>query len=261
MRRILKAHPTLRWVHTYSAGVEHLLPHLGDYTGRLTNSAGVHAEPMAEWAVTMMLAHCKRLPLFLERQQSREWRAEQTEELAGKTLGVVGAGGIGQAFARRAAALGMDVVGVRASGAPAQHFRQMYGPDRLHDALGMCDYVLLATPLTPETTGLIGEAELGAMRPSAVLLNVGRGKVVRTDALVAALAEGAVAGAMLDVTDPEPLPSDHPLWGLPNVIITPHTSALSPRSSARLVECFCENLRRWLRGEPLLNEVDLERGY
>lgn len=260
-RRALEAHPGIEWMHLYSAGVEQLLPQLGKYDGILTNSGGVHAEPIAEWVILMLLAHCKRMPLLLDHHRAREWKPEESEELGGKTLGIVGAGGIGGAIARRAAALDVRVLGLRASGQPGEHIARMYTPDGLHELLGECDFVVLATPLTRETEGMIGEGELRAMRPAAAILNIARGKVIQTDPLVRALTEGWIAAAYLDVTDPEPLPPDHPLWTLPNALITAHTSGHSPRSDERLIEFFCRNLRHWLDGEPLENVVDRERGY
>ncbi|MDQ3855944.1 MAG: D-2-hydroxyacid dehydrogenase [Chloroflexota bacterium] len=261
MQRVLREYPTVEWVHAYSAGVEQLLPELGDFAGTVTNSAGVHGEPIAEWVVAMLFAHAKRLPLLLQHHAAHEWQAEKAEELGGKTLGIVGAGGIGAAIARRARGLDMEVVGVRSSGQATEHIRRMYTPDRLHEMLGECDYVVLAVPLTPDTEGMIGEPELRAMQPSSVLLNIARGKVVQTEALLRALTEGWIGGAYLDVTDPEPLPHDHPLWDAPNTLITAHTSGYSPHSSRRTLELFCENLRRFVSGEELLNVVDKARGY
>ena len=261
MLRVLREHPTIEWLHVYSAGVEHFLPEIGEYRGVITNSAGLYAPPIAEWVIAMMLADSKRLELLFERDRKREWKPENTEELGGKTLGIIGAGGIGAEIARRARGLDMEVIGLRASGRPTEQIPRMYAPDALHEMLGLCDYVVLATPLTPQTEGLIGEPELRAMRPSAVLLNIARGKVVRTDALLRALREGWIAGAYLDVTDPEPLPPDHPLWEAPNVLITAHTSGYSPLGARRLIDFFRENLKRWLAGEELRNVVNRERGY
>ncbi len=261
MGRVLQDYPSVEWVHSAAAGVEHLLPELQGYEGLVTNSAGVHGEPIAEWVITMMLAHSKKLSLLLEHSRNREWKAEQSEELGGKTLGIVGAGGIGAAIARRARGLDMTVIGTRSSGTPTEHIPEMFTPDQLHQMLERSDYVVLATPLTTQTAGLIGEPELKVMKPSAVLLNIARGGVVQTDALLRALSEGEIGGAYLDVTDPEPLPSDHPLWNAPNTVITAHTSGYSPRSSERVVSFFCENLRLWLAGEPLRNVVDREREY
>ncbi len=261
LRRLLSDYPSIEWLHLFSAGVENILPELGGYDGTVTNSAGLHGDPIAEWVVMMMLAHVKKLPLLLDHHRAGEWREETGEELGGKTLGIVGAGGIGGSIARRARALDMRVAGLRASGAPAEHFDAMYRPEQLHTLLGECDFVVLATPLTPETEGMIGEQELEAMRETGVLLNIARGKVVKTDTLVRALTEARIGGAYLDVTDPEPLPPEHPLWTAPNTLITAHTSAHSPRSSTRVLDFFCENLRRWCNGESLLNVVERDRGY
>ncbi len=263
LRRVLREHPSIEWMHSFAAGVEHVLPELSEcgYDGTITNSAGIHAEPIAEWVILMMLAHAKKLPELLEHQRNREWKGERGEELGGKTLGIVGVGGIGNAIARRARGLDMEVIGTRTSGKPTEHIPEMLTPDRLHEMLPRCDYVVVATPLTSKTEGLIGEPELRAMKPEAVILNIARGRVVQTDALVRALSDGWIAGACLDVTDPEPLPSDHPLWNAPGAIVTAHTSGSSPRSMDRVVGFFCENLGLWLEGKPLRNVVDPEREY
>ncbi len=260
-QRVLREHPSVEWVHSFAAGVEHLLPQLGDYQGTVTNSAGLHGEPIAEWVILMLLTHAKQLPLLLEHHRNHEWQSERGEELGGKTLGIVGAGGIGGAIARRALGLDMEVIGTRSSGEPTEHIATMYKPDQFHEMLPRCDYVVVATPLTSQTTGLIGEPELRAMRDSAVILNIARGKVIQTDALLRALTEGWIAGAYLDVTDPEPLPADHPLWTAPGAVITAHTSGHSPRTTERVVDFFCQNLRLWLDGQPLRNMVDREREY
>ncbi|MDQ3327216.1 MAG: D-2-hydroxyacid dehydrogenase [Chloroflexota bacterium] len=260
-RRVLGEHPSVEWVHSFAAGVEHLLPRLGDYKGLVTNSAGVHGEPIAEWVIMMLLAHSKQLPRLLEHHRSQEWESERGEELGGKTLGIVGAGGIGGAIARRARGLDIEVIGTRTSGEPTEHIATMYTPDQLHEMLPDCDFVVIATPLTSQTTGLIGEPELRVMRDSAAILNIARGKVIQTDALLRALTEGWIAGAYLDVTDPEPLPADHPLWTAPGAIITAHTSGHSPRSTGRVIDFFCQNLRLWLDSAPLQNVVDREREY
>lgn len=261
MRRVLEEYPSVEWIHSAAAGVEHLLPELEGYEGIVTNSAGVHGEPIAEWVIAMMFTHAKKLPLLLQHSREHEWKSDLGEELGGKTLGIVGAGGIGRAIARRVRGLDMEVIGTRSSGEPTEHIRDMYTPDRLHEMLGRSDYVVIATPLTAQTMGLIGDPELRAMKQSAVLLNIARGKVVQTDALLQALSEGQISGAYLDVTDPEPLPPDHPLWRAPNIVITAHTSGHSPRSSERVVSFFCENLRSWLNGEPLQNVVHRDREY
>ena len=261
MRRVLREHPTIEWIHSYAAGVESLLPELEGFGGVVTNSAGVHGEPIAEWVIAMLLTHAKRLPLLLEHHRAHEWKAERGEELGGKTLGIVGAGGIGAAIARRARGLDMEVIGTRSSGQATEHVPEMYTPDRLLEMLPRCDYVVVAAPLTSKTSGMIGERELRAMKDTGVVLNIARGKIIRTDALLRALNEHWIAGAYLDVTDPEPLPPDHPLWDAPGVVITAHTSGHSPRSSERTLGFFLDNLRHRLKGEPLRNVVDREREY
>jgi phosphoglycerate dehydrogenase-like enzyme len=183
------------------------------------------------------------------------------EPLTGKTVAVIGLGRIGVGVAHRAKAMGMRVVGARRSGAPVPGVDAVYPPGDLHRPLGEADYVVLAVPLTPATTGLMDAKAFDAMRPSAYLVNVSRGRVVDETALVEALRSGRIAGAALDVFAQEPLPPESPLWRLDNVIITPHVGGDMKDFSARSTRLFCENLGRYLRGEPMLNVVDLARGY
>lgn len=257
----LQRYPSLQWLHLFSAGVDHMLDDLRRFDLTVTNSAGLHAPPIAEWVIAMLLMHVKQLPEMVDKFERHEWEKVRGSELNNCTLGIVGAGGLGREIAVRAAGMQMRVIGLRSSGAPLEHIERMYRPHEMHTMLAECDYVVISAPLTAETQGMIGEAELRAMRPSAVLLNVARGSIVQTEPLLRALNEGWIAGAYLDVTDPEPLPPDHPLWEARNVFITAHTSAITPRSAERLVSFFCGNLRRWLAGEPLENVVDLSRGY
>jgi phosphoglycerate dehydrogenase-like enzyme len=183
-------------------------------------------------------------------------------ELDGATLLIAGLGGIGAGLAQKAKGLGMHVLGVRKRDVPPPPgVDEILTQDRLHEGLGRADHVALCLPLTDETTGYLGEAELRAMKPSAYVYNVGRGKSIDREALLQALREGWIAGAGLDVTDPEPLPSDDPLWSFPNVLLSQHTSGSSHQLDRRVTDIFAANLRRFLNNEPLENLVDYTLGY
>ncbi|MCS7173578.1 MAG: D-2-hydroxyacid dehydrogenase [Armatimonadetes bacterium] len=251
----------LRWVHSTAAGVENLLPKLAGRGLLLTNSRGIHAIPMAEHVLGCLLVFARNLHLAFRHQLHRRWQPEPGGELWGATVGILGLGAIGQEVARRCRAFGARIVGLRRVPAPVPGVEEVYGPEGLETVLRVSDYVVLALPLTPQTRGLLGARELGWMRPGAVLVNVGRGALVDERALVEALRAGRLRGAALDVFETEPLPPDHPLWDLPNVLITPHISGNSPRYMDRAIPLFCENLRRYLRGEGLRNVVDPELGY
>lgn len=260
--RRLIATPGLRWMHTASAGVDHILfPELRDSDIVLTNASGVFNIPIAETVLAYMLAVVKRLPEFLAQQRERRWHKLPLRELRGLTVGIVGLGDIGTEIARLCRAFGMHVLGLRRRPLPSDVADEVLPPDRLHDLLARSDFVVIALPLTEETRGLIGRAELAAMKPGAWLINISRGAIVDEEALVEALREGRIGGACLDVFAEEPLPSESPLWEMPNVIITPHNSWSSPRIEEREVELFLENLRRYVSGEPLLNVVDKRAGY
>lgn len=254
--------PRLRWLHTPSAGVDHLLkPALVRHPLVLTNSAGVHAIPIAEHVLTMVLTVAKHVPEYLANQRQRAWQRPLTVELYGATLGIVGTGHIGQEVARRAQGLGMRVIGTRRQAGPTPFIDTIYPHEQLLEMLSLAAYVVITCPLTPETTGLIGTAELQAMTRTAWLINVARGHIVQEAALLQALREGTIAGACLDVFAEEPLPPESPFWELPNVIVTPHNSWSSPQTRGRAIELYLENLRRFVQGEPLLNVVDKNLGY
>lgn len=251
----------LRWVHSTAAGVDQLLPKILGRGILLTNSRGIHAIPMAEHVLGCLLVFARNLHVAFRHQVHRRWEAEPGGELWGATVGILGLGSIGREVARRCRAFGARVVGLRRNPAPVPEVEEVYGPEGLQEVLRSADYVVLTLPLTPQTRGLLGARELGWMKPEAVLVNVGRGAVVDERALVEALRSGRIRGAALDVFETEPLPPEHPLWDLPNVLITPHISGNSPRYMDRAIPLFCDNLRRYLRGEGLRNIVDPERGY
>jgi phosphoglycerate dehydrogenase-like enzyme len=260
----------LRWIQVTSAGVTPLMfPELVESDVVLTNGRGLYSVAMAEHALGVMLAFARKLHLARDAQRERRWAQDDLWRgppgfggLVGTTLGLVGLGSIGRAVAERARAFGVRVIALRrhpaADPAPAD---AQWGTGALPRLLEESDWLVLAAPLTPETRGLIGPAELGRMRRSAVLVNLGRGALVDEPALVEALAAGRIAGAALDVFEREPLPSASPLWTMPQVIATPHVSGLGPRYWERAVDLFRQNLRRFLNGEPLLNVVDKRAGY
>jgi phosphoglycerate dehydrogenase-like enzyme len=263
----LSAAVRLRWVQAFSAGINRFpLDDLRTRAVTLTTASGAHSIQIAENILGMMLAFAIRLPDFFQAQQARHWErgeiASTKFELDGATLLVAGLGGLGIGLSKKSSCLGMRVIGVRNRPlAPPEGVDEVVTRDRLLDALGRADHVALCLPLTQETTDFLGEQELRAMKPSAYVYNAGRGKSINREALLRALREGWIAGAGLDVTDPEPLPPEDPLWSFPNVILTQHTSGASRCQDRRVTDIFAKNLRRFLNGAPLTNVVDFDRGY
>ncbi len=262
--------PKLRWVQITAAGVEGLLDSELARSGvTLTTASGIHAVPIGEYVMGAMLSFAKGLPTAMRAQAERTWRPYLAEELYGKTVGILGLGAIGSYVAKLAKADGMRVLAIRRSAQqrePGQKagiadVDELLSPSDLPYLLSQADYLVIAVPLTAESRGLIGEQELQSMKPTARLINISRGAVINETALVRALEEGWIAGAALDVFEQEPLPGDSELWGMDNVILTPHISGGTPVYMERAVELFCDNLRRYLAGEPLRNVVDLQRGY
>ena len=254
--------PRLRWVQLLSAGVDHV-PQIGDNRVVVTNASGIHAVPISEYVLGVMLVLAKRLHLAFDSQRQKRWQrfGFTPSELEGKTLGIIGLGHIGRAVARLGRAFGMRVVAMKRTPGAEEDVDELLPADRLHDLLAQSDFVVLAVPLTHETRQMIDEAALRSMKRGACLVNIARGAVVDEEALSRALREEWIAGAALDVFEKEPLPEDSSLWGLENVIITPHMAGGSERYMERAVALFADNLRRYLAGEPLRNVVDLERGY
>jgi phosphoglycerate dehydrogenase-like enzyme len=260
----------LRWIHSTAASVTGVLfPELIDSPVVVTNARGLHADAMAEHTLGVMLAFTRKLHHARDAQLAHDWAqvAQWSEppligSLAGSTLGLVGFGRIGCAIAERARALGVHVIALRkhpaADAAPAH---EQWPAARLHELLGRADWMVLAVPHTRETENLIGAAELARMKPGARLINLGRGALVDEPALIEALASGRLAGAALDVFVDEPLPASSPLWGMREVILTPHTSGLAPLYWERAMQQFVDNLRRYQAGEPLENVVDKRAGY
>lgn len=262
--------PRLRWVHSSAVAVGTLcLPELDARGIPVTNSRGIQSTPIAEHVMALMLALMRQIPFALDQQRQAVWAqnaftgAHAPRLLRGQRLGVVGLGSIGTEVARLGAAFGMDVVAVRrdASRPGPDGVRQVWGPEGLDTLLADADVVVIAAPLTGDTGLLVDARAISCMRPGARLINIARGQLVDTMALVAALESGALAGAALDVFDIEPLPAGHPLWRAPNVIITPHTSGFRPGHWDDVVDLFAANLHRFTRGEALAWPVDLVRGY
>jgi len=229
------------------AGTDHLpLDALADHGVAVTDAAGVHAPNVAEHAVGAVLSFARRFHVGWRRADRREWRSYQARELAGSTVTVVGQGHIGEAVVERLAAFDVHTVGVRhtpSRGGPAEEVVG-YDEESVHDALSRSDYVVVAAPLTDLTEGLLDAEAFRTLPPDAVVVNVGRGPIVDTDALVDALRRNAVGGAALDVTDPEPLPADHPLWTFDNVLVTPHNAGHTPEYWDRTADIVAENVRR-----------------
>ena len=293
--RLLGRAPRLAWVHSASAGVERVLTPASRERGVIiTNARGVFSRPIAEYVLMMILAVSRRMPQLLELQRERTWQPLEGVELRDVTVGIVGLGSIGRAVGALATAFGCRVIATRrrseagtgpaevaegtvggATGEAAQPIHEadderplgdvmldrVFGPDGLPDLLAEADFVVLAAPLTPETENMINDESLGHSKRGAWLINVARGRLVDERALVRALREGRLGGAILDAFRDEPLPPTSPLYELPNVIITPHTSWSSGRVLDRSVELFCDNLRRYAAGRPLLNVVDPQIGY
>jgi phosphoglycerate dehydrogenase-like enzyme len=261
----------LRWIQAASAGVEGTVPLAG--AGReiaLTNVSGIAADAIAEHVLAMALAFCRNLHVALRLQRERRWDrlavmgggGTPVREFAGSHVAVLGLGPVGVAVARRAAALGAVVRGLRRHpGGPVPPCEEVVGPSRLLDLLGWARFAVLALPHTPETAGLLGARELAALGSEGYLLNVARGSVVDEAALVAALRDGSIAGAGLDVCAAEPLGAGNPLWAFPNVIVTPHMAGAIPGYFERALEVFVENLERFLAGRSLRNLVDPVLGY
>jgi phosphoglycerate dehydrogenase-like enzyme len=261
--------PLVRWVQATSAGIGQLVRRQR-YAERMpeavfTTASGVHARPLAEFTLMSILAHARRLLPTLQAQASKKWERFAGEDLAGQTLVVVGLGAIGIEVARLARPLGLHVVGLRRrpEGRSAQdHFvDELLGPERLADVLPRAHFLVLTLPHTDETEGLIGERELASLPAGAVIINIGRGALVDEYALVSALESGHLGGAFLDVFAEEPLPSSSPLWEMANVVVSPHSASTSGGENARITDLFCDNLRRWQAGLPLLNVLDTERAY
>ena len=267
---IVAAAQRLRWVHSPAAAVEGLLP-LANLAARgivVTNSRGVQAIPIAEQVMGGLLVLARRFDRTLAAQRERRWIQNELVDdwpwlLHGRAMTIVGLGTIGIEVAKRAHAFGMNVTGVRRRPEPSRPagVDRVVTPDRLHEALAGCDILVLSAPGVSSTQRMIGAAELALLNPGAILVNVARAQIVDDDAMRAALATGHLGGAVLDVFEHEPLDAASPLWSLPNVVITPHSSGFRASHWDEMTDLFTDNLRRFQRGEPLRNVVDPAAGY
>ena len=261
--------PSLKWIQATSAGIGQLVAQ-HRYAERMpgtlfTTASGVHAIPLAEYAMMSILMFRRRVPEMLADQRERRWEPFASTDVTERSLAIVGMGSIGREVARVASEFGMWTIGVKRTVAgvdpDALHLDVLCGLDELHEALRGAEHVVLAVPHTPETEGMIGAGELALLAPGAILVNVARGAVVDESALVDALESGHLRGAALDVFQEEPLAADSPFWAMPNVLVCAHSAGTSDRENKRITDIFCENLRRYLAGEPLVNVLDTARMY
>jgi D-2-hydroxyacid dehydrogenase (NADP+) len=266
----LKSAQKLRWVHSSAVAVETLcLRELFARSVLVSNTRGVQAIPIAEHVMAVLLALAKQLPFVLENQARSRWAQNEMVGdrlpwlLNGRTLGLIGVGTIGAEVAKRAQAFGMRVIAMRRRPAYGVigHVEQIYGLADLAEFLAQCHALVIAAPLTPETEGLMGAAQFAQLPKGAVVINVGRAKIIDTEALIASLRNAHLGGASLDVFPQEPLPPDHPLWTTPNVILTPHTSGFRRGHWDEVIELFGDNIERWVKGEALKYRIEPELGY
>jgi len=257
--------PRVRWVHSRSAGLDTVwFPALRESSVPLTNGRGVFSQPLGEFVIGAALFFAKDFRRMVRSQQAGVWDPFDVVPLEGQTMGIVGYGDIGRAIATRAHAMGMKVLALRRRpdlSAADPLVDEVFAPERKLEMLARCDYVAAAAPLTAETRGMIGRAEFGVMKKTAVVMNVGRGPVIDEAALVQALEEGRIQGAALDVFDREPLPEGHPFYRLENLLLSPHCADHTPDWLAQAMTFFLEQFERFRTGAPLLNVVDKERGY
>ena len=255
--------PNLKWIHMTGAGIEHVLPLDWLPAGTvLTNNRGVHRPKAQQFTMTALLMLNERIPALVTEQYKAKWTRIYATAIEGKTALIIGVGMMGDAAARAARQLGLKTIGVRRSGTPNRYIDEMHTPDRLAELLPRADFVLVNAPLTDETEGMIGRAELELMQPSAGLINMGRARVVDYKALATKLRKREISGAVLDVFDPEPLPKTSPLWKVPNLIMTPHVSSDDDDNYGPLTaDLVFENIGRWVAGKVLKNLVDRTLQY
>jgi len=255
----------LKWLQAWSAGVDSLpLERLQLKNVFLTSANGVHAYPISETIFALMLGLTRKIHTYVKNQQAKTWHhGNMNLEMHEKTVGIIGVGEIGKETAKIAKAFGMNVLGLRHSGKPADFVDEMYTPDQLELLLPKCDYIVVTLPHTKETHHLFGSPQFKQMKSSAYFINIGRGDVVIEEDLIQALQEGTIAGAGLDVFETEPLSTESPLWEMENVIITPHTSGSTEQYTKRVIEnILIPNLREYVSGNnPTINLVDYVKGY
>ncbi len=264
LRDVFAMCPKVRWVHSRAAGLDTVLfPALIESEVPLTNGRGVFSQSLGEFALGAILYFAKDLRRMVANQEAGRWEAFDIVEIAGQTVGIVGYGDIGHAVAKRVHPMGMRVLALKRHAATAADplIERTYSPSERLEMISQCDYIVASAPLTPETRGMIGEAEFAAMKPTAVVVNIGRGPVIDEAAMVRALTEGRIKGAALDVFDTEPLPAGHPFWTLKNVLISPHCADHTPDWMEQAMRFFLAQFQRFEAGEPLHNVVEKRRGY
>lgn len=254
--------PSLRWVQLCSTGFsDNITPQVLDGTVTLTNAPGLHTIPIAESVMAAMLDHAKHLKRRRIAQKSHEWNQLKNDELFRRTVLIIGLGRIGKKVAQLCKAFDMKVIGTKRRVEPLENVDMVFPVNELTAYMPHADYIVIAVPHTPETENLVGSQEFKAMKRSAYLINVGRGKVVEEPVMIKALKEEWIAGAYLDAFVEEPLPGEHVLWDMKNVFIVPHDSHSSPYIGDRMGDIFCANLKRYVAGQPLQNVCDPKRGY
>jgi phosphoglycerate dehydrogenase-like enzyme len=265
LEQVWRMTPRVRWVHTLSAGVNAMLfPALVESPVLLTNARGVFSDALGEFAIGAVLFFAKDFRRLVRSQMAAVWEPFDVVAVRGQSLGIVGYGDIGRAVASRAHALGMKVLALRRRPELSRedpYVGQTFSLDQKHEMLAQSDYVVVTTPLTPESRGMIAERQFAVIKPSAVLINIGRGPVVDEAALIRALEQKRIRGAALDVFDVEPLPAGHPFYRLDNVLLSPHSADNTADSKERSMRVFLENFERFRRGEPLGNVIDKKLGY
>lgn len=255
----------LKWINSFSAGVNPIMDSsIRELPVKLTNAKGIHGKTMALTTAGYMISFMRHSKELFERQRNHIWDKHfdcQPQEAEGMTVGIIGAGSIGCEVARLAKALGMRVLGVKRKVTPLENFDEVYSNAELDTVLQQSDFVVIVTPLTDETRHMFCKEKFQVMKSTAVLINIARGAVVKEEDLIEALRTGEIGGAALDALETEPLPVDSPLWDMDNVIITPHYAADSRLYIDRAVKLFCDNLKRYEAGEPLINEIDMKKCY
>jgi phosphoglycerate dehydrogenase-like enzyme len=266
LRAVFAMAPHVRWVHSRAAGLDNLLfPELVESPVPLTNGTGVFSASLGEFALAAILYFAKDFRRMIRNQMAGRWEQFDVHEISGQTVGIVGYGDIGRAVATRVRSMGMRVLAVKRHGPPIYNVDplvdKIYSPEQRCEMIALCDYVVVAAPLTPETRSMIGEAEFAAMRPDSVIINVGRGPVIDEPAMLKALTGGRIKGAGLDVFTHEPLPEGHPFYKMENVLLSPHCADHTMDWLEQAMQFFLENFERYRKGEPLRNIVDKKLGY
>jgi len=266
LREVFTMCPRVEWVHSRAAGLDNLLfPELIESPVPLTNGTGVFSQPLGEFALAAILYFAKDLRRLVRNQMAGVWEPFDVLEIAGQTVGIVGYGDIGRAVAARVRAMGMQAMAIKRHGAPVSSadplVSRIYTPDQRLEMIARSDYLVVSVPLTAETRGIVGEAEFEAMKPEAVVINIGRGPTIDEAAMVRALSEKRIKGAALDVFDEEPLPAGHPFYQLENVLLSPHCADHTADWLEKAMQFFIDQFERFRKGEPLLNVVNKKLGY